>query len=223
MFPLNSNTPYVKDTGERARLGQIVGGSDTQELPDYGIADAGKVLTVGEDGSLEWNEKGAGGGDAFLNYDFTKMGTRSNVRYVDFSSDGADFKTTNAQIPFSIIVNDITIYLDIGVLNIAQGVNNRLLMRSSNEGLIYRSTNFWGLYAGGFWSMSEISEPDYFNNSTLKIYIDSSNKWHIYKNGVLVFEPTYSFNPSDLIIGASDNSFRGVIRGVRLYNGDYTE
>ena len=56
MFPLNSNTPYIKDTGERARLGSVVGGggSDTPELPDYSISDAGKVLGVNDDGTLAW-------------------------------------------------------------------------------------------------------------------------------------------------------------------------
>lgn len=64
MFPLKANDPYIKETGERSTLGSIVGGggSDTPKLPDYGIADAGKVLTVGDDGSLEWDEKGTGGG-----------------------------------------------------------------------------------------------------------------------------------------------------------------
>lgn len=32
-----------------------------EELPDYGVSDAGKSLVVGEDGSLEWAEKSGGG------------------------------------------------------------------------------------------------------------------------------------------------------------------
>lgn len=68
MFPLKANDPYIKETGERSTLGNVVGGggSDTPELPDYSIADAGKVLKVGDDGSLEWDTSGAGGGDDII-------------------------------------------------------------------------------------------------------------------------------------------------------------
>ena len=68
MFPLKANDPYIKETGERSTLGSVVGGggSDTPELPDYSIADAGKVLKVGDDGSLEWDDAGAGGGDEVI-------------------------------------------------------------------------------------------------------------------------------------------------------------
>lgn len=35
------------------------------QVPSHTIAEAGKVLTVGDDGSLEWDEKGAAGGKVF--------------------------------------------------------------------------------------------------------------------------------------------------------------
>ena len=56
MFPLKANDPYIKATGERSTLGSELGGggSDTPELPEYSIADAGKVLEVDNDGDLEW-------------------------------------------------------------------------------------------------------------------------------------------------------------------------
>ena len=59
-FPLNSNQAYIKDTGERSTLGKEI--SSSTSIPTYGAEDAGKVLTVGEDGSLEWDEKGGAGG-----------------------------------------------------------------------------------------------------------------------------------------------------------------
>lgn len=62
MFPLNSNMSYIKDNGERDKLGNVIGSGGGSELPSHSVSDAGKVLTVGEDGSLEWDIKGAGGG-----------------------------------------------------------------------------------------------------------------------------------------------------------------
>lgn len=62
-FPLNSNDPYIKDTGERTTLGAALGsgGGGSSELPEYGIADAGKVLTVDNEGDLTWSTPAASG------------------------------------------------------------------------------------------------------------------------------------------------------------------
>lgn len=55
MFPLNSNMPYIKDTGERDKLGNVIGsGGGSSELPEHSIADAGKVLGVNNEGNLAW-------------------------------------------------------------------------------------------------------------------------------------------------------------------------
>ena len=54
MFPLNSNTPYIEDTGKRARLGDVVGGGGGSDIPEYDVEDAGKVLMVDDSGELEW-------------------------------------------------------------------------------------------------------------------------------------------------------------------------
>lgn len=55
MFPLNSNMPYIKETGERDKLGNVIGsGGGGSELPSHTIADAGKVLGVDDEGNLVW-------------------------------------------------------------------------------------------------------------------------------------------------------------------------
>lgn len=67
MFPIKSSDAYINENGKRstigAELGTSGGGSD---IPDHSISDAGKVLTVGEDGELEWAESGSGGGVTVL-------------------------------------------------------------------------------------------------------------------------------------------------------------
>lgn len=91
MFPLKANDPYIKATGERSTLGSVVGGgSDTPELPDYGIADAGKVLTVADDGSLEWDARGEGGGGVILGYveSFTASGSHTFTDTVTITETG---------------------------------------------------------------------------------------------------------------------------------------
>ena len=61
MFPLNSNDQYIDSNGKRTNLGSVL--NPGTELPEHSEADAGKVLTVGEDGTLEWDENGGAGVD----------------------------------------------------------------------------------------------------------------------------------------------------------------
>lgn len=233
MFPLNSNTPYIKDTGERARLGQIVGGSDTPELPDYGIADAGKVLTVGDDGSLEWDTKGAGGGDVFINYDFAKWST-GQWGTATCSADGLVFDNATDVAPIfalagtgsSYNITDFTLYLDITSmhLNNTATSHQRFLMGDTSNGFIYEKTNHvWAFYAGS-WYYTELTDPDLFNDCTVKLYVDTDKYWYIYKNNVLVAECKHALSVSNLTIGASDQGLtNALIAGARIYRGNYTE
>lgn len=66
MFPIKSSDAYIKENGKRstigAELGTGGGGGGGSDLPEYSISDAGKVLTVGDDGELEWHETGGAGG-----------------------------------------------------------------------------------------------------------------------------------------------------------------
>lgn len=63
MFPLNSNDQYIDSNGKRSKLGDTIGsGGGGSELPEHTSADAGKVLKVADDGSLEWDEAGGAGG-----------------------------------------------------------------------------------------------------------------------------------------------------------------
>lgn len=232
MFPLNSNTPYIKDTGERARLGQIVGGgADTPELPDYSISDAGKVLTVGEDGSLEWDEKGAGGGDAFISYDFTKFS--GSIHGVEMSENGAEFNSTSDYFVLANLgsIYDFTIYIDVGDFEVIPQMNTHRRFvtaggSGNSSGLIWRhGSDVWAIYAGNVWVNSDISDPAFFDNSKVKIYVDASGHWHIYKNNELCFETTNQIETNILELGSDSGQSltTGIFTGARIYKGNYTE
>lgn len=59
MFPTKANDPYIQKNGTRSTLGSVIGsGGGGSDLPEHSQADAGKVLKVGDDGDLEWDEPG---------------------------------------------------------------------------------------------------------------------------------------------------------------------
>ena len=257
MFPLTSNEAYIKSTGERSTLGKELGGgsytlptasADTKggikigsglkmtgevlsadQVPAHTIAEAGKVLTVADDGSLEWDTKGAGGGDAFINLNFKKFGTR-NIGYVDYDpASGAHFTQNNSFYQVASLGNNklknVSIFVDVGVTNLSSSGNHkRFIMGNNDNGFIYRNNSVWAIYAGD-WVESEITDSHYFDNSTIKIYIDNDAKWHVYKGSTLVVELTSSgLSGSAINIGStSDSIFDAYILGLRVYNGDYTE
>lgn len=229
MFPIPWNFPFRKKNGDITTISNVIGGGGGSDIPSHTSADAGKVLTVGDDGSLEWNEKGAGGGNSFLSCDFTKWGNR-DIYEVLYSEAGAVFKNSSGRVRIyesTSYLTDFTLYIDTGDLHINNTASNhqRFLMGGTANGLIFEKTNHvWGIYNGNTWEYSEISDATYFDNCTIKLYVDANNVWHIYKNGVLVIEGVTGFGSTSFLIGASEYSIRNaVLYGARLYNGDYTE
>ena len=227
----------------------------TVNVPNsYAAGDEGKVVSNGalvaqtaraseitqngtydttENNEVTVNVSGGGGGnsDACVSLDFTKFtGTVSGVSY---SSAGATFPSNGtAYIILPLVKNNITIYVDVASMRLSSGTHRRFIMASYNTGFIYRSSGKWSLYNGG-WKDSNITDGSFFDNSTVKVYVDASAYWHIYKNGTLVWEPpdylTMSYNTSNPAdgpqIGSSSSSIisNAVITGLRIYDGNYTE
>ena len=212
----------------------------------YSASDEGKVVSSGElvsqtsrnishNGTYDTTENnqvtvnvsgGGGEDDAFMVSDFTKGSfTYGNV---DYGSTGAIFDNTADWIALNMPKrNDITIEIDVAMMQLVSGTHRRFVMATSDAGLIYRSNGKWAFYSGS-WNESIITDGSYFDDSTVGIYIDSNNYWHIYKDGVLAYEPnmsrelSYYTNCSLLYLGSTGNSINNArITGIRVYIGNH--
>lgn len=231
MFPISWNKEYRKKDGTLVKISDAMsgGGGGGSDLPPHSASDAGKVLTVDENGNLEWDTRGSGGGDTFLSLDFTKYGNRT-FNGVQISENGALFTGTNNYIQvasYPSALKNFTLYLDIGAFPLQgdSSLHRRFIAVGESTGLIYRyQSNKWAFYTTD-WEDSSIEDPAFFSNSKLKIYVDQNDKWHIYKDNVLIFEPTRSLRVIDsFTIGSDSQSINaGLFKSVRLYNGNYTE
>ena len=257
MFPIPWNFPFRKKDGSLGKIEDLSGSytlptasADTKggikigtgltvtgevlsadaQVPTHSVSEAGKVLTVGEDGTLEWDEKGAGGGDAFLVRDLTKEPGRT-LDHVTYTQDGATFDNSGSAF-VKLLVQDstsfrnFTMYLDIPELVVDDDASNhqRFLMGTGSAGLIFESTNHsWGFY-GSSWEYTGNTNPELFNNCTLKLYVDADGKWHVYKDGVLLFESVQAITTWTVQIGSNSTSIKsGLFTGARFYDGNYTE
>lgn len=105
---------------------------------------------------------------------------------------------------------------------------------AANAGFMWhRQTGRFAIWdSETLWQDSDITDKNYFANSTLRIYIDKSNKWHIYKDGVLVFEPPLAMgehnSPSyistygigKMIDGGNTSFYNMDVKGVRVWHYD---
>lgn len=183
------------------------------------------------------NVSGGGGGggypDAVAVMDFTKYA--GVFRGVTYSAAGAVFPASGAaNIIIPYFAGGMTLYLDVALMQLTSGEHRRFIMASPINGLIYRSTGKWAFYNGS-WEESDIADGDFFDGANVKVYVDNNNKWHIYKNNVIVFEPSgaqpistdagNSNNYTGPYIGSSGGQvvINAVFTGLRVYQGDYTE
>ena len=183
---------------------------------------------TGYDGfsSVIVNVSSSGQTEPFINYDFTKC--TGTINQITYDSSGATFPSvTGAAFLFlPARKNDITIYIDVAVMNLTSAAHRRFLMQTNNNGFIYRNTGKWSVYNGA-WEESSLTDGSLFNNSKVKFYIDANGYWHIYKNNILVWEPAaqMSLVSSDLQLGSATGQtiIDSTLTGLRIYDGNYTE
>lgn len=168
-----------------------------------------------------------------LNYDFTQSMTDTlkglpvTSNSVTQTAEGAVMDGTGAYIRLKprFSANTYTYEIDIASITIRSGSHNRLIMGTDEQGLIYRNSNKWAFYANS-WVETNVSDPTYLNGCTVKVYVDQDGYWHIYRNGVLWFEPglllnldtNYNSYISYFTIGARSQAPSSVtVTGLRVY------
>lgn len=172
----------------------------------------------------------------FLEYvwDFTlslkalNNGTTITISGANRTTNGIEFTNSGsrANIPADLLTYGTTYEITIASMNMqATGSNNRLFTFRNDYswGLVWRgATGKWGTYdSNNGWQESTITNPNYFDNSVLKIVITDDHKWHIYKDNVLVFEPPNAITldtGNNFALGAGSNScYNMTISNFKIY------
>ena len=160
-------------------------------LQNVTITENGKYYpSEGYDGIYEVDVNIPMGSAGVLNFDFTKSftdtvkGYTASTSNVNITDNGATFQGTTGIIQIPSYAPLLTYEIEVGKL--IRGSNHtRFLMYTYNSGFIYRNTGYWTFYRGT-WDNVSISDFNYFNNSTVKLVVQSNYVWQIYKNDVLV-------------------------------------
>lgn len=155
--------------------------------------------------------------DSFIG---TLRGIVSTADSVTIQNTGASFGLGSA-LRFGIGWDGMTIEIETGDLQLSAGTHRRFVMiGSSNSGVgfIYRLTGKWAFY-NNYWEDSAETDGSFFDNCLVKIHIDSTGHWHIYKDGILFWEPSIVLraNYSYLVIGSTSGGIVGSIKNVRVY------
>lgn len=111
--------------------------------------------------------------------------------------------------------------IDVGNSDMSNTTNHcRFIMYTMDSGFVYRGPNYnyWSIYKGSWLApTTPNNDVNYFNNKTLKMYMDNSN---MVVDGA--YDENINISPNlyvkDLYIGSNNNSiFNTYIKGLRLY------
>ncbi len=166
---------------------------------------------------------GGGGGTLSEEWDFTsatplvgiKRGITLTQKNVTFDANGAVFASTQSGIALGNVGGgnlffSTTIEAKVKSMDLTSSDHRRFIMGTPDSGLIYRSTGAWGFYSNGW---DEFSETDggLFSNSVIKVIIDNTNHWHIYKDEVLLWEPARSLIITNGYVGSNGQSINNAV------------
>jgi len=203
-----------------------------QNKSSYSIAAVGAEISMDETylkqgETVIWGvEKSSG--NSIDEWDFTSsyIGTIRNLEATHSTNttrtdEGVIFNDASDYVKLPLMYDGLTIEIDIGEMTLPSlSSHQRFIMSTAEKGFIYRSTGYWAFYNGS-WVDSSESDRSFFNNSTLKIKIDSDGIWSIYKNDALWWTPSLplKIDTSSIMIGSSGGQSitSAKISGARIY------
>lgn len=176
---------------------------------------------------------GGGGGTLSEEWDFTsatplvgkKLGLVLSEKNMTYSQDGAVFDSITDYLNFGKIENlsaadlfhdysvsysSITIEVKVKSMALVSGYHRRFIMGNSSNGLIYRQTGVWAFYSSA-WEDFDETDGSFFDGSIVKVVIDSEKKWHIYKDNVLLWEPSRQCGITNGYIGSDSQSINNAV------------
>lgn len=155
-----------------------------------------------------------------LNFDFTKSftdtvkGYTAGVSNVTIGDNGAIFSGSTGRISIPSYTGLLTYEIEVGELKRGSS-HTRFLMYSYDSGFIYRSYGYWTFYRGE-WDTVQITDFNFFNNSTVKLVVLSNYVWQIYRNNELVLT---SQGPCKSTNAYYNGFYIGSTEGNSLANG----
>lgn len=224
---ITENGTYDTTTNDEVVV-NVSGGSSAVIEPLSVTQNGTYTPPTGVDGyaPVTVNVSGGGGSNVLCDIDLTKISSAETLGNVYIDSQGAHFDGTNDYLSLPFARSGVTVEIDVATMALTSGSHRRFIMSgySGDNGFIYRSSGVWAFYNGS-WEEATFDgchDGDFFANSVVKVIVDTNNLWHIYKNGVLVFEPSgaqrFDSNEKMFKIGATSYSINNaLITGVRVY------
>ena len=145
-----------------------------------------------------------------------------NLDASQFTSDGILLQDSNDYILLGSLPRArYVIEVDVQSMSlpILSGNHQRFIMADDDEGFIYRyNSHQWEFYGTSGWAASSgEGDPSFFSGATVRCEIDANNYWHIYRNGVLWYEPNVPSSLRSFRLGSDANSLRNAtIAGMRF-------
>ena len=166
---------------------------------------------------------GGSGTNNLFEIDFSKAIESFSSDYVTINNGIASFTTTASYITMPFCGSGRTIEVDVDEVATTGTTTRRFIITgdsASGYGFGLRNNSEWGFWSGS-WQLTGNTDKTIFDGKTVKVYIDSSNKWHVYRDGVLTFESTIAISQSSLWTiggsGASQGPIGLSIKAVRIY------
>lgn len=119
---------------------------------------------------------------------------------------------------------DKTIVVEFGDCARQGTAHGRLLLwNTGSEGIIYRSTGYWGIYADSAWIMTENADPNIISNNSIKLYINETLdhvKVTVGDELLVEADVTISTDNQIMMFSGSQAYYNAVVKSINMYEGD---